>query len=83
MRGTDEYMFLVEHTRLTKREIQRRERIAKKHDCDFVYLEDRPGFPGVRSWFAGRNFGEPFDSQLRAAVQHDIENPPTRQKRSV
>ncbi len=78
----NEYLFLVESEILAKREIQRRERIAKKHDCDFVYLE-HPQSPGARSWFAGPNRGEPFDSALREAVKQDIENPPSRKRRSA
>ena len=66
-----EYMFCVGKGKLTAREEQRRERIARKHGVCFNYFND-PG-NGWVSWFAGPNYGEPFDGALARAVQEDIE----------
>ena len=66
-----EFLFCVEKGKLTAREEQRRERIARKHDVTFNYVDD-PG-NGWMSWFAGPNCGEPFDSALARAVRSDIE----------
>ena len=66
-----EFMFCVEKGKLTAREEQRRERIARKHGVTFNYVDD-PG-NGWISWFAGPNYGEPFDSNLAKAVRADIE----------
>jgi len=66
-----EFMFCVEKGKLTAREEQRRERIARRHGVVFNYA-DFPG-NGWMSWFAGPNYGEPFDSNLAKAVRADIE----------
>lgn len=47
------------------------DRIARKHGCCHVNYSDPTGTR--RGWFAGPNFGDPFNSQLAAAVRADIE----------
>ena len=44
---------------------RRRHRIARAHDCQFVYMRTIPGY---RSWFETPSKGEPFDSETRHAV---------------
>ena len=66
-----EFMFGVRKGKLTAREERRRERIARKHGVVFNY-GDFPG-NGWMSWFAGPNYGEPFDGALARAVRSDIE----------
>ncbi len=68
---SSEFLFCVQNGRLTAREKQRRERIARKHGVEFVCFDD-PG-NGWMSWFAGPNYGEPFDGALARAVRSDIE----------
>lgn len=67
----NEFLFCVRKGQLTAREEQLRERIARQHGVCFNYFND-PG-NGWMSWFAGPNYGEPFDSNLAKAVRADIE----------
>ncbi len=47
------------------------DRIAKRHGCCHINYSDPTGTR--RGWFAGPNFGSPFDDAMAAAVKADIE----------
>ena len=68
-----EFMFCNKHGKMTKREQQRHERVARRaskeygHTVMWVY----GNFPGNgwMSWFVGPNYGAPFDGQLHNMVR--------------
>lgn len=80
------FTFGVGTGRITRSEVARRRRIAKKHGIDFFLVSGNDGHcacgrgcrldrcPVKRWWFAGQNLGEPFNGQLAAAVQADVLN---------
>lgn len=65
-----EYLFGVTHAKLTKREVSRRDKVARKYGFCFVYGE----FPGegMKGWFAGPNRGCPFDERTASAISRDL-----------
>jgi len=65
-----EYMFGVTHEKLSKTEVKRRDRIARKHGFCFVYC-NLPG-EGLQGWFAGPNKGEPFDSSTAREIRAEL-----------
>lgn len=66
-----EYMFGYTRGRLARHTEQRAARIAERHDCILHHINN-PG-QGWISWFAGPNFGQPFDGAMAAAVHADLE----------
>lgn len=79
---SDMYMFGVGIGRLSKREIARRKRIARRNDAEFVALHGANagqcicGYgcrmdhcPVMSYWFQVRNMGEPFNSATRRSVE--------------
>ena len=66
-----EYMFCVRNGKLTKAQVEVRERVATENDSTFVYA-NLPG-EGHRSWFCTRNYGEPFNGRTARAVREAIE----------
>ena len=76
-------VFLFGHGKgpITKKESQRRSKIAKKHGAEFVVCggpcvcgHDCPhGECRIKSyWFSGPNLGEPFDSRLAKDVMTEV-----------
>lgn len=63
----NEYMFRSTTEKITKREAQRRDRIARKHGGSFVGPLTIPGNVG-RSWFTIENKGEPFNSRTAKEI---------------
>ena len=67
-----EHMFGVTWGLVSRRTERALDRIARKHGCGFVQaFRDGPDRP--RSWFAGPNRGEPFDSESARAIIADAE----------
>ncbi len=66
-----EYMFGVRRGKIDRKIVRKIERIAKKHGVTFVYA-DIPG-NGTQAWFAGPNYGSPFDAALARSVFADLE----------
>ena len=62
---TAPFQFYVSTRTMSPSERRRRHRIARAHDCQFVYMRTIPGY---RSWFETPSKGEPFDSETRHAV---------------
>ena len=65
-----QYLFGVSKHRPTRKQAEKIEAIAGKHNVDF-YQAQLPGV-GYQSWFGGPNRGHPFDEQLARAVLDDI-----------
>lgn len=75
-----EFLFGVGGGRITKTEIKRVRRIAKKHDATFVVVTGNSGHctcgygcsidecPNKRWWFATSNYGSPFNENAAKAV---------------
>ena len=55
-----EYMFGVTHSKLTKTEGRRRDKIARQHGGNFVGPVNIPG-NSATGWFAVPNNGEPLN----------------------
>lgn len=65
----NEYLFGVRNGRLAPSEVQRRERIAQRHGAEFIHARLPEGW---RSWFTAPNRGEPFDGDIRKAVEAEV-----------
>lgn len=65
------FMFGVCRERLSKREVNRRQRIARKHGATFVYPGAIPGSE-TRGWFECPNRGEPFNEATAKAVLSEV-----------
>jgi len=58
--------------KLTPVALKLHQEIADKHEVDFCYDSDSDaGLPG-RSYFAGENLGQPWDSYLERGVEADL-----------
>lgn len=79
-----EYYFGVGKGEISRSEIARRRRIAKKHDASFLVMTGNSGHcecgrgcPLDRCkvkhwWFATRNYGSPFNESTARAVEADL-----------
>jgi hypothetical protein len=65
------FCFGIVKESLSPAEIARREAIAEKHGCSFVWI-GRVAWSESRGWFAGPNRGDPADSNLARAVAADV-----------
>lgn len=65
-----EYMFGLVRGKIDERVVKQADRIARKHDCDFVYA-NIPG-SGLQGWFSGPNLGSPLDERMASAVNADL-----------
>mgnify|MGYP003337572411 FL=1 len=65
-----EYMFGVTRENLSKREANRRDKIARQFGCTFTTYS-APG-NDVTGWYAGPNRGFPFDGQMEKAVLDSV-----------
>ena len=65
------YMWGYSTRLISKAEAARKYRAARKHGATFIQILDGNGNPA--SWYAGDNYGEPFNSQLKRRVQIEEE----------
>lgn len=68
---TGGYHFGIAREALTPSEIERRQRIAKRHGAEFIWLGIVPGCE-TRGYFSAPNRGEPFDRALASAVAIEL-----------
>lgn len=74
-----EFMFGVTKNKPTRREAAKIATIARRHKATFVEVNVREdAAPGInngryQAWFAGPNYGSPFDQRMASAVEADID----------
>ena len=66
-----EYMFGISHTKPTRVQAKKIERIARQHGCWWQELRE-PG-RGYQSWFSGPNRGCPFDGAMAEEVYDHLD----------
>jgi len=64
-------MFGVSKKKPSRKDAKVMERVAKRHRCDFIEVT-LPG-TGYQRWFAGPNYGSPFDQAMAKAVRTELE----------
>lgn len=65
--------FGVSRKRLSKEDERRAHKIAQKHDCELIVVEDLPG-TGYQRWFSGASLGFIHDDAVKDAVLNECQD---------
>lgn len=65
MTSSQQLIFGVRNGELSEAEQALRTRVAREHECEWIYAELADGW---RSWFTAERYGDPWDRSKRAEV---------------